>query len=201
MLAHRPDIQQKAYDAIKRAGGLAATSEIDYLRALVKEIMRFYTALPLSMPRQTTAEVQYEGYKIPEGTIVFLNAWGCNRGSNLQKPAACLCTSQRITLVRVPDPEAFPQPWTFKPERWLSDPDTHSHQFAFGYGSRMCIASHLAFRLVYTVLLHLLVEFEIRPASSDGDSSTIDPIRGLKDQTALTAVPVASKARFVRRGV
>ncbi|KKA22476.1 hypothetical protein T310_3474 [Rasamsonia emersonii CBS 393.64] len=184
LLAHRPDIQQKAYDAIQRAGDDASgTSEIDYLRALVKEIMRFYTVLPLAMPRQTTAEVQYEGYTIPEGTIVFLNAWGCNR-----------------------DPEAFPQPWTFQPERWLGDSDTHSHQFAFGYGSRMCVASHLASRLVYTVLLHLLAEFEIRPASSDGDgkpdphSSTIDPIRGLKDPTALTAVPVASKARFVPRG-
>ncbi|KAL1984146.1 hypothetical protein VTN96DRAFT_9451 [Rasamsonia emersonii] len=180
LLAHRPDIQQKAYDAIQRAGDDASgTSEIDYLRALVKEIMRFYTVLPLAMPRQTTAEVQYEGYTIPEGTIVFLNAWGCNR-----------------------DPEAFPQPWTFQPERWLGDSDTHSHQFAFGYGSRMCVASHLASRLVYTVLLHLLAEFEIRPASSDGDgkpdphSSTIDPIRGLKDPTALTAVPVASKARM-----
>lgn len=42
--------------------------------------MRSYTVLPLAMPRATTAPVQFEGHTIPEGTMVFLNAWACNRG-------------------------------------------------------------------------------------------------------------------------
>lgn len=57
------------------------TGQVEYVRALVKELMRFYTALPLAMPRQTLADAFYEGYTIPKDTIVFLNAWGCNRGS------------------------------------------------------------------------------------------------------------------------
>lgn len=66
----------------------------------------------------------------------------------------------------------------------------------------MCVASHLAFTLVYTVLLHLVAHFEIKPASDDlnVDNETIDPIRGLKDGTALAAVPIKSVARFVPRG-
>lgn len=99
------------------------------------------------------------------------------------------------------DPDAFPDPWAFKPERWLGNTDKHSHQFAFGYGSRMCVASHLAFSLVYTVLLHLIVHFEIKPASGDvnENNSTVDPILGLKDPTALTASPINSTARFIPR--
>lgn len=66
----------------------------------------------------------------------------------------------------------------------------------------MCVASHLAFTLVYTVLLHLVAHFEITPASDDqnSDDETIDPIRGLKDGTALTATPTKTTARFVPRG-
>ncbi|KAL1851534.1 hypothetical protein Plec18170_006353 [Paecilomyces lecythidis] len=171
-----------AYNEIKSSGVLKhdtyGTGQVEYVRALVKELMRFYTALPLAMPRQTLADAFYEGYTIPKDTIVFLNAWGCNR-----------------------DPDAFPDPWAFKPERWLGNTDKHSHQFAFGYGSRMCVASHLAFSLVYTVLLHLIAHFEIKPASGDvnENNSTIDPILGLKDPTALTASPINSTARFIPR--
>ncbi|KAL2216045.1 cytochrome P450 [Thermoascus aurantiacus ATCC 26904] len=164
-LAHRPDIQQRAFHEIQRSGVLKAdpfrTGEVHYVRALVKEIMRFYTVLPLAMPRATTAPVQFEGHTIPEGTMVFLNAWACNR-----------------------DPDAFNRPGEFHPERWLGDSDKHTHQFAFGYGARMCVASHLASSLLYTVLLHLLAHFEVRPAAQDTDA-TIDPVKGLADPTAL----------------
>lgn len=54
---------------------------VEYIRALVKEVLRYYTALPLSMPRETLDDAYYEGYTIPKGTIVFLNVWVCNRGT------------------------------------------------------------------------------------------------------------------------
>ncbi len=67
----------------------------------------------------------------------------------------------------------------------------------------MCVASHLAFSLVYTVLLHVVTHFELKPASDDlnVDDETIDPIRGLKDGTALAAAPIKSVARFVPRAL
>ncbi len=90
-LAHRPDIQQHAYNEIERAGVLKdeafGTGEVEYIRALTKEFMRYYTVLPLAMPRETTADAYYEGYTIPKNTIVFLNAWGCNRGSYMPPSA------------------------------------------------------------------------------------------------------------------
>ncbi|KAH8430921.1 uncharacterized protein LDX57_008585 [Aspergillus melleus] len=178
-LAHNQDIQQRAFDELQKAealiGGHVETQEVEYIHALTKELMRFYTVLPLAMPRETTESVHFEGSTIPAGTMVFLNAWGCNR-----------------------DGDAFAHPWIFKPERWLDNAEKHTHQFAFGYGSRMCIASHLAFRLVYTAVFHLIATFEIYPVDGQGKDAA-DPIRGIKDPTSITAVPKAGKARMVAR--
>lgn len=97
------------------------------------------------------------------------------------------------------DPDAFDKPWEFQPERWLGESDKqHTHQFAFGYGARMCVASHLAHSLAYTVLLHLLAHFEIQPVALDTEA-TVDPVRGLLDPTALTVFPRGSKARLIPR--
>ncbi|KAL4876205.1 cytochrome P450 [Aspergillus karnatakaensis] len=179
LLAHNPAIQQTAYEELQKVTGstysLSETKDVEYIYALVKEVLRFYTPLPLSMPRETTAPVQYKDTVIPTGTMVFLNAYACNH-----------------------DPALFPSPWTFNPTRWLEDSSKHTHQFAFGYGSRMCVATHLATRLVYTVLYHTLANFEIQPAS-DAQSWEWDAIKGLKDPTALNASPAATRARFVKR--
>ncbi|BCS17641.1 uncharacterized protein APUU_10469A [Aspergillus puulaauensis] len=179
LLAHRQDIQALAFNELQKATGSnydpAETKDVDYILALVKEVLRFYTPLPLSMPRETTAPVQYKDAVIPSGTMVFLNAWACNH-----------------------DPTLFSNPWEFNPERWLDNSEKHAHQFAFGYGSRMCVASHLATRLVYTVLYHTIANFEIHPAS-DAAEDEVDAVKGIKDPTALSANPRGSRARFVTR--
>lgn len=87
LLAHRQDIQILAFNELQKATGYnydpAETKDVDYILALVKEVLRFYTPLPLSMPRETTAPVQYKDAIIPSGTMVFLNAWACNHGMSL----------------------------------------------------------------------------------------------------------------------
>ncbi|KAL4860985.1 hypothetical protein BDV12DRAFT_191377 [Aspergillus spectabilis] len=165
LLAHHQDIQKKAYDELRRTTGtdykLSETKEVEYIYALVKEVLRFYTPLPLSMPRETTAPVQYKGTTIPTGTMVFLNAYACNHAlvNRLLKTYAPIRLRVRV---------------------------------------RMCVATHLATRLVYTVLYHTLANFEIHPAS-DADSEEWDAVKGLKDPTALNASPRGNKARFVER--
>ncbi|KAL3491508.1 cytochrome P450 [Aspergillus germanicus] len=178
LLAHRQDIQARAFEALKGTGveyTPEETQDVEYILALVKEVLRFYTPLPLAMPRETTTSVVYKDITIPSGTMVFLNAWACNH-----------------------DPTLFADPWTFTPERWLDDSTKHAHQFAFGYGSRMCVAMHLATRLVYTVLYHTIANFEIHPAEG-ASKNEWDAIKGIKDPTALNASPGGERARFVMR--
>ncbi|KAJ5895503.1 hypothetical protein N7495_007194 [Penicillium taxi] len=180
LLAHRKDIQKRAFEefqsVVKDDYSLHETKDVEYILSVVKETLRFYSPVPLSMPRESTAPLHYKDTIIPKGTMVFLNAWACNH-----------------------DPALFPEPWQFLPERWQnSGLEKHAHQFAFGYGSRMCIATHLATRLIYTVIYHTIANFEIHPALN-ATADEWDSVQGLKDPNALSSSPRASKARFTER--
>ncbi|KAL3468561.1 cytochrome P450 [Aspergillus heterothallicus] len=64
----------------------------------------------------------------------------------------------------------FPQPRTFKPERWLEmDPETRGkimgrHFVPFSKGSRMCLGMHLAYAELYLVLATVFRRYEIELA-------------------------------------
>jgi 3-hydroxyphenylacetate 6-hydroxylase len=84
-LARRPDVQETAHQAIREVYGAENWGDVQeekvrYLSALVKESLRFFSVLRLSLPRNAIRDIEYKGMLIPQGTTVFLNAWGCNRG-------------------------------------------------------------------------------------------------------------------------
>jgi 3-hydroxyphenylacetate 6-hydroxylase len=86
LLAHRQDIQARAYEELKNTGvryNPEETQDVEYILALVKEVLRFYTPLPLAMPRETIAPVIYRDITIPSGTMMFLNAWACNHSTSI----------------------------------------------------------------------------------------------------------------------
>ena len=62
----------------------------------------------------------------------------------------------------------------------------------------MCVAMHLATRLIYAVLYHTIANFDIHPASN-ASADEWDSIKGIGDPTAMNARPGANKARFVER--
>ncbi|KAI1407142.1 cytochrome P450 [Hypoxylon sp. FL1857] len=181
LLAHRQDIQEKAYSAIRDAGILGlpsnayASTKVEYIDAITKEISRYFVVLKLALPKATYTDVTWENATIPANTVVFLNSWACNR-----------------------DPELFTEPDTFAPERWLpNSSNPHAHQYAFGIGGRMCVASHLAHNALYTVFLHLIAHFRILPAEGE-TVEAIDPLKGLKGM-AFVGTPRGWRARFVPR--
>lgn len=95
LLAHRPDIQDKAYAAIQDAGVLQqssntfASTKIDYIDALTKEISRYFVVLRLALPKATYADATWESATIPANTLVFLNSWSCNRGDFAATQVKC----------------------------------------------------------------------------------------------------------------
>ena len=145
-LALRPDVQETAYRSICEAHSSQSWGEtedetaVPYITALVKECLRTFSVLRLSLPRAAWKDIQYGDMFIPKGTTVFLNAWGCNRDES----------------VFGPDANAF------RPERFLDDPDLpHA---AYGFGTRMCAGFHLANRQQYILLLRLIWSFKIEPS-------------------------------------
>ncbi|GKT61688.1 3-hydroxyphenylacetate 6 hydroxylase [Colletotrichum tofieldiae] len=90
LLAHRQDIQEKAYQAIVEfEGGRllesqdVAHTKIEYIEALTKEIGRYFVVLRLALPKATHSYVDWQGSTIPPQTLLFLNSWACSRGKSM----------------------------------------------------------------------------------------------------------------------
>ncbi|KXN81911.1 O-methylsterigmatocystin oxidoreductase [Leucoagaricus sp. SymC.cos] len=122
-----PDVQKKAQSELDQVlnGRLPEFNDrpsLPYINAIVKEASRWYLVLPLALPHSTSEDDIYDGYFIPKGTIVIGNAW---------------------TILQ--DPEVYPDPEHFIPERFLKDgqldPDVQDPIVAFfGFGRRICPA-------------------------------------------------------------
>jgi 3-hydroxyphenylacetate 6-hydroxylase len=105
LLAQRPDIQQKAISEIRKIytkdeplADAYDDQKCQYIVALVRECLRYYTVLRLALPRATVKDVVYEGKLIPAGSTIYLNAWACNMGTSLFLfPTIILLTHCRST--------------------------------------------------------------------------------------------------------
>jgi len=182
LLAQRPEIQKKAHDEIRKVYpsdqilcDANDDQSIPYIVALVRELLRYYTVLRLSLPRATVKDITYNGHVIPAKSVIFLNAWACNM-----------------------DPEVWTDPFTFRPERWLEQPDAPI--FTYGLGYRMCAGSLLANREMYTIYLRLLSAFELKDVQAEGGGvMETHPVEGVEDQTQLVSVPRRYRLRLVPR--
>ncbi|KAF5355230.1 hypothetical protein D9758_005996 [Tetrapyrgos nigripes] len=150
-LATHPEAQKKAQAELDRVIGrsrlpdYADQENLPYTTALFQELMRWRIASPMGTTRQTTEDDVYENYFIPKGSIVQLNAWAM-----------------------LHDPEHFPEPDLFKPERFLTkdgkvieDAVLAAH---FGFGRRVCPGRHLALNTIWITLTAILHCFNVRKA-------------------------------------
>lgn len=119
-----------------------------YLRGTVKEGLRLSWANPTRLPRAVPeGGWTYRDYHFPAGTSVGVSAFQLHQ-----------------------DETAFPNPSSFMPERWL-DPtqDMLDHFFAFGKGTRACIAQSLGVLEVTTAICKLAEHDLLRGAKVVGN--------------------------------
>jgi sterol 14-demethylase len=113
-----------------------ALREIPYLESAIKEALRLHPPLILLL-REATVPFEVEGYTVEPGTLV----------------GASLSLSNRL-------PEAFPDPDTFDPTRYL-DPRNEDIQnpwnwIPFGAGRHRCVGANFAMmqlKAIFSVLL------------------------------------------------
>ena len=94
----------------------------------------------------------YDGHFIPKGSLVFANIWAMLR-----------------------DPDVFPEPERFNPERYLEKVDDETARrrdprvFAFGFGRRRCPGAHLVESSVWLMLATMLAMLDIKkPRDKNG---------------------------------
>ncbi|KAJ3699919.1 hypothetical protein LUZ61_003624 [Rhynchospora tenuis] len=124
-LIKKPDIMKKLQEEVRRIvkHGDMVTSEdlnkMDYLKAVIKETLRLHPPLPLLLPRESMAECKINGFTIPKGTKVIINAWAIGR-----------------------EAKSWEAPEEFMPERFIgSQVDYKGNNFQlipFGAGRRIC---------------------------------------------------------------
>jgi phenylacetate 2-hydroxylase len=180
--AHGQEIQERAYAEIQKVypDGDAwekclIEERVPYVTALYKEILRYYTIFPMSVPRRSVEDIEYNGIIIPAGTSFYMNAVAGNQ-----------------------DEDHFKDPNTFNPERYLGD-TTGTPHFTYGAGSRICVAAHLANRELYTIFIRLIVAFRILEPENKKEAAVLDAMEVNEYPTALTVQPKPCKCRFEPR--
>lgn len=130
-------------------------SECTYLRAVIDETLRMTPPVPSSLPREVEAGgISIDGKYIPQGTIVGSSAY-------------CLHHN----------PDYFPDPYIFRPERWIVDDSTGVNAEAvsrsrsafcpFSLGSRGCIGKTMAYNELSLALARVLYKLDVRLEKDD----------------------------------
>ncbi|KAK4507690.1 hypothetical protein PRZ48_001425 [Zasmidium cellare] len=145
----------------------------EYITALVKETLRYWSVIPICLPRKNIKDIKWGDAVIPAGTSFYMNAYGAHY-----------------------DTTHFKSPHTFSPDRYLTDKTLDdasatrgTPHYGYGAGSRMCIGSHLANRELYTAFLRLITAFEIVPPRRKADEPILDCMGCNKLPNGLTMDP------------
>ncbi|KAF5209221.1 hypothetical protein E0198_004497 [Clavispora lusitaniae] len=172
------ELMLQSNGSLATAWDAATYGTCGYAMALLHEALRFFSVLPLGLPRQTTKPVRFRGLYIPANTIVVMNNYAANH-----------------------DPAAFESPFEFSPDRWL-DPNgnliTPNH-FSFGAGSRKCAGSHLALKELHTLLCRVVLLFRIKPPQDNRFKMCLDPFEGNSCPTGTSFEPKEFRVRLEPR--
>ena len=128
--------------------GVDGGEDEGYLTATIQESMRSRPVLPNVEPRLTMRPIEINGWTYPAGVCLTPNAYLVHH-----------------------DPEVYPDPYSFRPERFLDTPPGTYTWLPFGGGRRRCIGASFAMVEMKIVLASLLRECEITRAG-DGHEPT-----------------------------
>jgi cytochrome P450 len=153
------------------------TAEVDagdddvYLRAVISESLRLRPVVPLA-GRRLAKDLELDGLTLPAGTDVT--------------PAIWLAHTR---------PDLYPEPYAFRPERFLDNPPPTYGWIPFGGGVRRCLGAAFAefeMRVVLETVLRerVLEAVSTRPERITRRNVTFSPRNGTRVRTGARAARV-----------
>ena len=148
-------------DALERLRAEVEAGERGYLEAVIDESLRVRPVVPFT-GRELRADAELGGYELAAGTVVM---------------AAIYLAHTRA--------DVYPEPYAFRPERFLDGgPETFSW-IPFGGGTRRCIGAAFAQLEMRVAIETILRSVELRPASPEPEQPvrrnvTLSPANGTR---------------------
>ncbi|XP_015182878.1 PREDICTED: probable cytochrome P450 305a1 [Polistes dominula] len=147
------DVQKKVKEEISSKIGLIEfpkvedKSKLNYVEAVITEAQRICGIIPISGPRRVYEETVFEGYTIPKNATILINQYSVHM-----------------------DPDAFPNPHEFKPERFLKDGtfQMDSKLTLFGKGNRRCPGEKLAKSVIFLLFVGIMQKYTLLPVPNKG---------------------------------
>jgi cytochrome P450 len=154
-LAREPRVLERLHGEIDSGDGDA------YLTATIQETLRRRPVLPQAEPRLVKKPIQIGGWHYEPGVVLSANAWLVHH-----------------------DPDIYPDPFAFRPERFLEEPPGTYTWIPFGGGRRRCLGASFAMLEMKVALRAALRRFTIEPATglerTRRRAITISPRRGAR---------------------
>jgi hypothetical protein len=155
-LVRAPGVLATLTDEVRRGDGDA------YLKATVTETLRRRPVLPNAEPRFVVKPTTIGGWEYPTGVSLAANAYLVHH-----------------------DPELYPRPYAFSPERFVDvKPGTYTF-LPFGGGRRRCIGASFATLEMEIVLRAVLERLDVRAGAGEAEvarrrSITVSPHLGAR---------------------
>lgn len=148
----------------------AAMDKLPYLEAVCQETLRRYPLAPAPSPRKLLMPMEFMGYSLSAGMGVA---------------AAIGLTHFREDI--------YPDPFKFKPERFLERKFSPFEYIPFGGGARRCLGAAMASYEMRLVLGTILTRFRLRLSSLKADTGKVRAV----NVGPATRVPMIVDERLV----
>ena len=146
ILAGTPELASRLGEELQRGEGEAL------LKATIQELMRIRPVIPNAEPRVVHRPARIGARTYPVGVTLFPSAYLLHH-----------------------DPAVYPDPYTFRPERFIESPPGTYTWLPFGAGRRRCIGASFAMLEMQAVLREALKRFSLR--ARRGEARTGGPAR------------------------
>lgn len=163
LLSVHPEVQDSILGEVQEACGEDIPTyddlgKLSYTEAVMCEALRMYPPITSFVTRKAGSDITYGNLTIPKGMFIEAPVWSIHY-----------------------DEDTYPEPYVFKPERFLPENKQKYHPLAFlpfGAGPRNCIGTRFAMMESKLTLARLVKNYVINPTPR-----TKDPLPTISKRT------------------